>query len=39
MLLFQIEIVLGKTVNFDELMLAGQKDGNNIQEQSWINIL
>ncbi|KAK4719254.1 hypothetical protein R3W88_017592 [Solanum pinnatisectum] len=30
----KIEIVLGKTVNFDELMLAGQKDGNNIQEQS-----
>ncbi|KAL3335369.1 hypothetical protein AABB24_031537 [Solanum stoloniferum] len=30
----KIEIVLGKTVNFDELMLAGQKVGNNIQEQS-----
>ncbi|WMV35140.1 hypothetical protein MTR67_028525 [Solanum verrucosum] len=30
----KIEIVLGKTVNFDELMLAGLKDGNNIQEQS-----
>lgn len=30
----KIEIVLGKTVNFDELMLTGQKDGNNIQEQS-----
>ncbi|XP_060167716.1 uncharacterized protein At2g34160-like [Lycium barbarum] len=30
----KMEIVLGKTVNFDELMLAGQNDGNNIQEQS-----
>ncbi|XP_055829905.1 uncharacterized protein At2g34160-like [Solanum dulcamara] len=30
----KIEIVLGKTVNFDELMLAGQNDGKNIQEQS-----
>lgn len=30
----KIEIVLGKTVNFDELILAGLKDGNNIQEQS-----
>ncbi|KAF3625239.1 hypothetical protein CQW23_15287 [Capsicum baccatum] len=30
----KIEIVLGKTVNFDELMLAGQNDGNNIQEES-----
>ncbi|MCD7459816.1 hypothetical protein HAX54_042031 [Datura stramonium] len=28
----KIEVVLGKTVNFDELMLAGQNDGNNIQE-------
>lgn len=36
MLIFQIEIVLGKTANFDELMLAGQNDRNNIQEQSWI---
>lgn len=30
----KIEIVLGKTANFDELMLAGQNDRNNIQEQS-----
>lgn len=30
----KIEVVLGKTVNFDELMLAGQNNGNNIQEQS-----
>ncbi|CAN4100215.1 unnamed protein product [Withania somnifera] len=29
----KIEIVLGKTANFDELMLAGQNDGNNNQEQ------
>ncbi|KAK4374730.1 hypothetical protein RND71_005407 [Anisodus tanguticus] len=32
----KIEVVLGKTMNFDALMLAGQNDGTmvNIQEQS-----
>ncbi|KAK4375454.1 hypothetical protein RND71_006131 [Anisodus tanguticus] len=29
-----IEIVLGKTVNFDELMITEQNDGNNLQEQN-----
>ncbi|KAJ8560042.1 hypothetical protein K7X08_004100 [Anisodus acutangulus] len=30
----KIEIVLGKTVNFDELMITEQNDGNNLQEQN-----